>query len=257
MPEAFEQHFANQEEALEAKPKTPEQIKEEKALALVEEIKGIKERMEKEGETVEGLQRITELTQEIINIYESKEEDEPALELISEEQEYLHDIQEELASELSAKEKQKLQEDIEEHLKTLAETKDEEGNLDYEKIREIKAKFRAEHEDLLQKFYEHNIQSTGIAFEYIVDASRGLSLVRSKDINNFLKFLQNPNCKVREISLGCNNIGAEGAQELAKALQNPDCKVREINLGHNNIGDENKEILRGIAKTKGIEIRLF
>jgi len=69
MPKSFEQHFAQKEE----KSKSPEQIKEEKALELAREIKEIKERMEKEGKTAEGYQRIIELTQKIEELYEEKE----------------------------------------------------------------------------------------------------------------------------------------------------------------------------------------
>ena len=69
MPKSFEQHFAQKEE----KSKSPEQIKEEKALELAEEIKEIAERMAKEGKTIEGYQRISELVQEIEELYEEKE----------------------------------------------------------------------------------------------------------------------------------------------------------------------------------------
>ena len=58
MPESFERYFAKQPEG----SKSPEQIKEEKALKLAKEIREIKERMEKEGKTIEGYQRIIELT---------------------------------------------------------------------------------------------------------------------------------------------------------------------------------------------------
>jgi len=70
MPQSFEQHFAQQPE----KEKSPEQIKEEKALLLAEEIKEIQERMEKEGKTIEGYQRIIELAQKIEEIYKEKRE---------------------------------------------------------------------------------------------------------------------------------------------------------------------------------------
>jgi len=69
MPESFEQHFAQKEE----KPKSPEQIKEEKGLELAKEIKEIKERMAKEGKTIEGYQRIIELAKEIKKLFEEKE----------------------------------------------------------------------------------------------------------------------------------------------------------------------------------------
>ena len=71
MPEAFEKHFAKTPE--QNKPKSPEQIKEEKALKLAEEIKEIQERMEEEGETVEDYQRIIELAKKIEKIYREKE----------------------------------------------------------------------------------------------------------------------------------------------------------------------------------------
>jgi hypothetical protein len=66
MPESFEKHFAQKKEK-----KSPEQIKEEKALALAEEIGAIRKRMEKEGKTIEGYQRITEIIKEITKIFES------------------------------------------------------------------------------------------------------------------------------------------------------------------------------------------
>jgi phosphoribosyl-AMP cyclohydrolase len=68
MPESFEQHFA------QTPKKSPEQIKEEKALKLAEEIKKIEERMKKEGETPEGYQRMTELLRQIQEMYEEKRE---------------------------------------------------------------------------------------------------------------------------------------------------------------------------------------
>ena len=71
MPESFEQHFPKQPEG----PKSPEKIKEEEGLALVREIKEIQKRMEKEGKTIEGYQRITKLAQEIKKLYEGKERD--------------------------------------------------------------------------------------------------------------------------------------------------------------------------------------
>jgi uncharacterized protein YicC (UPF0701 family) len=70
MSQSFEQYFAQQPEE-----KSPEKIKEEKALSLAKEIKEIKERMAKEGETLEGYQRISELVQEIEELYEEKERD--------------------------------------------------------------------------------------------------------------------------------------------------------------------------------------
>ena len=69
MPKSFEQHFAQRKKEEE---KSPEEIKEEKALVLVEEMKKIQERMEKEGETIEGYQRITELAKEIEKLYEKE-----------------------------------------------------------------------------------------------------------------------------------------------------------------------------------------
>ena len=68
MPESFETHFAQSKE----KQKSPEQIKEEEALELIKEIKEIQERMEKEGKTIEGYQRISALVQEIKKIYEKE-----------------------------------------------------------------------------------------------------------------------------------------------------------------------------------------
>jgi hypothetical protein len=69
MPESFEQHFAETPEE-----KSPEQIKEEKALELARKIKEIQERMEKEGKTtIEGYQEIIELAQKIQKIYQEKE----------------------------------------------------------------------------------------------------------------------------------------------------------------------------------------
>jgi phosphoribosyl-AMP cyclohydrolase len=70
MSESFEQHFAQTPK----KPKSPEEIKEEKALKLVEEIKKIEERMKKEGETPEGYQRMTELLRQIQEMYEDATE---------------------------------------------------------------------------------------------------------------------------------------------------------------------------------------
>jgi len=72
MPEAFETHFAQRKEE---KEESPEQIKEEEALKLAREIKEIQERMEKEGKTIEGYQRIIELTQKIKELFEEKEKD--------------------------------------------------------------------------------------------------------------------------------------------------------------------------------------
>ena len=76
MPQSFEKYFTQKEETQkeEEKEKSPEEIKEKKALALAEEIKEIKERMEKEGETVEGYQRIIELSKKIKEMYEEKGE---------------------------------------------------------------------------------------------------------------------------------------------------------------------------------------
>jgi hypothetical protein len=50
-----------------------DEIKEKVALKLVKEIKEIQERMVKEGETVEGYQKIIELVRKIKEIYEEKE----------------------------------------------------------------------------------------------------------------------------------------------------------------------------------------
>jgi len=71
MPEAFEQHFA---QTPEEKPKSLNEIREERALALAEEIREIQEKI-KRGELVgeeaiEGYQRIIELTNEIKKLYE-------------------------------------------------------------------------------------------------------------------------------------------------------------------------------------------
>jgi len=71
MSQSFEQYFAQQPE----EEKSPEQIKEEKALELARKIKEIAERMEKEGKTIEGYQRIIELIQKIEELYEEKERD--------------------------------------------------------------------------------------------------------------------------------------------------------------------------------------
>jgi hypothetical protein len=71
MPESFEKYFTKTPE----EPKSPEQIKEEKALLLAEEIKEIKERMEKEGKTSEDYQSINELIQGIEELFEEKERD--------------------------------------------------------------------------------------------------------------------------------------------------------------------------------------
>ena len=82
MPEFSEQHFPKQPEG----PKSPEQIKKEKGLALVQEIEKIQKeiareqkRMEEEGKTLEGYQkiikgyqRIGEIIKEIENLYEKK-----------------------------------------------------------------------------------------------------------------------------------------------------------------------------------------
>jgi len=84
MPESFEKHFAQKKETLrpfgnaqgkqaQGKEKSPEEIKEEKGLKLAEEIKEIKQKMGKEGKTVEGYEKIIELTQKIKEIYEEKE----------------------------------------------------------------------------------------------------------------------------------------------------------------------------------------
>ncbi|MGC9031779.1 MAG: hypothetical protein ACP5H7_03395 [Minisyncoccia bacterium] len=62
MPESFEKHFGQNNEE---KQKSPEEIKEEIALKLTEEIKEIKQRMEKEGETIEGYEKIKELLTKI------------------------------------------------------------------------------------------------------------------------------------------------------------------------------------------------
>ena len=67
MPESFEKLFGQKE-----KEKSFEKIKEKKALALAKEIKEIKERMEKEGKTIEDYQRIVELTKKIEKLYEKE-----------------------------------------------------------------------------------------------------------------------------------------------------------------------------------------
>jgi len=71
MPETFEQHFA---QTPEEKPKSLEEIKKERALALAEEIREIQEKIQR-GElvgekTMEGYQRIIELTNKIKRLYE-------------------------------------------------------------------------------------------------------------------------------------------------------------------------------------------
>ena len=71
MLKSFETYFNHEEE-----PKSPEQIKEEKGLELAKEVKKIQERMAREGETIEGYQRMSELLQEIKNLFEEKEEKE-------------------------------------------------------------------------------------------------------------------------------------------------------------------------------------
>ena len=74
MPEAFEQHFAAKQgedetpEQINGK-KTPEQIKEEKGLALVQEIEKIKQEMQEKEESVQGYQKISELLKEIDTLY--------------------------------------------------------------------------------------------------------------------------------------------------------------------------------------------
>jgi len=68
MSQSFEQYFAQQPE----EEKSPEKIKEEKALALAEEIKRIKEKKEK---TIEDYQKIIELAHKIEELYEEKERD--------------------------------------------------------------------------------------------------------------------------------------------------------------------------------------
>ena len=67
MPESFEKYFTQKEEE-----KSPEEIKEKKALALAEEIKEIQERMKKEGETLEGYQEIIELAHKIEKLYKNE-----------------------------------------------------------------------------------------------------------------------------------------------------------------------------------------
>jgi len=71
MLKSFETYFNHEEE-----PKSPEQIKEEKGLELAKEVKKIQERMAREGETIEGYQRMSELLQEIKDLFEEKEEEE-------------------------------------------------------------------------------------------------------------------------------------------------------------------------------------
>jgi len=48
MPETFEKYFTKTPE----KPKSPEEIKEEKALGLAKEIEEIKKRIEEKGKTI-------------------------------------------------------------------------------------------------------------------------------------------------------------------------------------------------------------
>jgi len=67
MLKSFETYFNHEEE-----PKSPEQIKEEKGLELAKEVKKIQERMAREGETIEGYQRMSELLQEIKNLFEKE-----------------------------------------------------------------------------------------------------------------------------------------------------------------------------------------
>ena len=71
MLKSFETYFNHEEE-----PKSPEQIKEEKGLVLAKEVKEIRERMAREGETIEDYQRMSELLQEIKDLFEEKEEKE-------------------------------------------------------------------------------------------------------------------------------------------------------------------------------------
>ena len=67
MLKSFETYFNHEEE-----PKSPEQIKEEKGLELAKEVKKIQERMAREGETIEGYQRMSKLLQEIKNLFEKE-----------------------------------------------------------------------------------------------------------------------------------------------------------------------------------------
>ena len=67
MLKSFETYFNHEEE-----PKSPEQIKEEKGLVLAKEVKEIRERMAREGETIEDYQRMSELLQEIKDLFEEE-----------------------------------------------------------------------------------------------------------------------------------------------------------------------------------------
>jgi len=71
MPETIEQHFAERPEP----EKSPGQIKEEQALKLVREIKEIRGKINKQGESIEDYQRISELAKNIEALYETKERD--------------------------------------------------------------------------------------------------------------------------------------------------------------------------------------
>jgi len=69
MPKSLEKSFIQKKEK---KEKSLEKIKEEKSLLLAEEIKEIKERMKKEGETLEDYQKIIELAHKIENLYKKE-----------------------------------------------------------------------------------------------------------------------------------------------------------------------------------------
>ena len=71
MPETIEQHFAEKSEL----EKSSGQIKEEQALKLVREIKEIRGKINKQGESIEDYQRISELAKKIEALYETKERD--------------------------------------------------------------------------------------------------------------------------------------------------------------------------------------
>jgi len=60
------------------------EIKEKVALKLAKEIREIKKRMEKEGETIEGYQKMTELARKITEIYEEKERNYETLQMTAE-----------------------------------------------------------------------------------------------------------------------------------------------------------------------------
>ena len=70
MPKSFEQHFAQKEENTNLSQKERKNLKLKEK---IEEMEDIVTRMEKEGKTAEGYQRIIELIQKIEELYEEKE----------------------------------------------------------------------------------------------------------------------------------------------------------------------------------------